>query len=107
MKNTPKISSTAKVGLAIALGFILIFSLIYYRLNFSPSALVARQNVINSEKVQIGMPKDEVLQVMGQPDRIEPLSKHVDPNHHGVWRHEGLKRYYYRPPVLAGDGIYI
>ncbi len=107
MKTTLKVSSTAKVGLSIALGVSLIFGFIYYGLNFSPSAQAARQNVLNSEKIKVGMPKGEVLQIMGQPDRIEPLSKYVDPKHHGVWRHEGLQRYYYQPPALAGDGIYI
>ena len=76
-------------------------------LNFSPWAQVARQNVSNSEKVKIGMPKDEVLSIMGKPDRIESLSQYVDPTHPGVWRHKGLKTYYYRPPALAGDGIFI
>ena len=102
MKHKLMISGEAKFGLIVVLGL----CLIYFTLNFSPWAQVARQNVLNSEKLRIGMPEDEVLQIMGEPDRAE-VSKYSDPNHKGVWRHKGLKWYYYRPPAFADDGIYI
>ena len=103
MKHKLTISSKARVGLIVGLGF----CLIYFMLNFSPWAQVARRNVLNSEKVRIGMKKEEALRIMGKPDRIDSYSQLFDPNHHGLWRHQGLKSYHYRPPALASDGINI
>lgn len=102
MKHKLTISGEAKFGLIVVFGL----CLGYFMLKFSPWAQVARRNVLNSEKVRIGMPKQEVLQIMGEPDKFE-VSQYYDPNHTGVWGHKGLKWYYYRPPALAGDGIYI
>ncbi len=102
MKYKLTISGEAKFGLMVVFGL----CLIYYMLTSSPWAQVARRNVLNSQKVRIGMEGDEVLKIMGDPDKAE-VSQYVDPTHKGVWGHKGLKWYYYRPPAFAGDGIYI
>ena len=63
---------------------------------FKPSVNKTRQNVINSEKIKIGMTKIEVIKIMGKPD-----DKRMS--------FFGSKdtMYYYEPPFAASEGIYI
>ena len=68
----------------------------YLYLNYSPRARKTKQNVTNSLKIEIEMSKDEVIQIMGNPDNkgISYFNK-VD------------TIYFYEPPFGASDGIYI
>jgi hypothetical protein len=63
---------------------------------YSPSANKAKQNVINSERVKIGMSKFAVLQIMGEPD-----AKRIS------FFNATDTMYYYEPPFAASEGIYI
>jgi len=65
-------------------------------IRFTPSANKAKQNVLNSEKIEVDMTKEEVLQIMGKPDSKQlSFFNNVD------------TMYYYEPPFGASSGIYI
>jgi len=74
----------------------LIIGITYLFLYHTPSARKAKQNVANSLKIEIGMSKNEVIQIMGEPDnkRISFFNS-VD------------TMYCYQPPFAAASGIYI
>lgn len=56
----------------------------------------ARNNVINSERIAVGMNKAEVLEIMGSPDAKQlSFENAID------------SMYYYEPPFAASEGIYI
>ncbi|MDD2412120.1 MAG: outer membrane protein assembly factor BamE [Bacteroidales bacterium] len=63
---------------------------------FTPSARKSNKNVVNSEKVKLGMTKAEVLLIMGEPD-TKLLS----------YFNKEDTMYYYEPPFGASSGIYI
>lgn len=67
-----------------------------FHIFFSPSAYKARKNVENVKRIEIGMPKKEVLRIMGLPDnkRLSFLNQ-ID------------SMYYYEPPFGASEGIYV
>jgi hypothetical protein len=97
-----------KFGLAIATGLVVLCFLILYKLglsiDFAPEAVPGRepwQNVTNSEKGRIGMQEEQVLHIMGKPDRINSYG----PKDDKWWNHQGVKSYHYHPPDLASDGI--
>jgi len=75
------------------IGIMIIISIYIF---FSPSAFKARKNVENVKNVEIGMGKNDVLEIMGTPDnrRISFLNS-ID------------SMYYYEPPFGASEGIYI
>ncbi len=63
---------------------------------FTPNASKAKQNVLNSEKIVIGMVKNDVLKIMGVPDSKQlSYFNNVD------------TMYYYKPPFGDSSGIYI
>ena len=68
----------------------------YLFLYHTPSARKAKQNVINSLKIEIGMSKHEVIQTMGKPD-----NKRIS------YFNSTDTMYYYQPPFAAASGIYI
>jgi len=74
----------------------LIFGIFYLLLHQTSSARKAKQNMSNSLKIEIGMSKHEVLQIMGNPDdKLISFINSVD------------SVYYYEPPFAAASGIYI
>ena len=80
----------------IILVFSIIIVLVVYKIRISPRAIEARRNEKNSEKVNIGMSKYEMLEIMGEPDNIR---QHPIENNIHV--------YYYEPPFGSSEGIYI
>jgi len=75
---------------------ILIIGITYLFLYHTPSARKAKQNVVNSLKIEVGMSKHEVIQIMGKPDNKRfSFFNSVD------------TMYCYQPPVAASSGIYI
>lgn len=67
-----------------------------YLFKWSPESQNARKNVENSKLLITGMTKHEVLNIMGQPND-STISK----------KNPGLTIYYYSPPIMASDGIYL
>lgn len=82
----------AAVGTIIIIGVLLFKYLMYW----SPKAQKSWENVENVKKVEQGMLASEVLKIMGEPDVIMDTE---DANRG--------RKYYYAPPFLASDGIYI
>ena len=60
----------------------------------SPRAFNARKNVSNSEKLEVGMTKEKVIEIMGIPKQI------VD-----SYLYDSCKIYFYEPPFGSSDGI--
>ena len=82
-----------RILLIIIVAIVLVFIIL---LRFTPSANKAKQNVLNSEKITIGMTKKEVLEIMGVPESKQlSYFNNVDTT------------YYYEPPFGASSGIYI
>ena len=75
---------------------LLIIGTTYSFLHYTPSARKAKQNVTNSLKIEVGMSKQEVIQIMGNPDDKQ-ISYHNSVD----------TMYYYEPPFAASEGIYI
>lgn len=73
-----------------------IIALLCFYIFQTPSAHKARKNVENVKKIKIGMKKEDVLTIMGEPDnrRISFLNS-ID------------SMYYFEPPFGASEGIYI
>ena len=63
--------------------------------HFSPQGLRLKRNVENSEKIEEGMSKTKVLEIMGEPDDIYLSYYNSD------------SIYFYEPPLLSSDGIEI
>ena len=62
----------------------------------TPTAFKAKKNVENVKKIEIGMTKESVLEIMGIPDNArKSFLNPVD------------SMYYYEPPFGASEGIYI
>lgn len=81
-------------------GFIVVIVSISYFLillyaHFSPSGIRAKRNVENSEKIEVGMSKGQVLEIMGNPDEAYVSYYNID------------SVYFYEPPLLSSDGIEI
>ena len=68
----------------------------YYLLDWGPEARKSKENVVNSEKLKIGMDTLQVKGIMGEPDA---RSNYVTGN--------DIPLFYYQPPFLASDGIFI
>jgi hypothetical protein len=77
-----------------AIGIVLIVGIFLCYIFLSPRAFKARKNVSNSEKLEIGMTKEEVIKIMGEPDQI--IGSYLD---------DSCKIYFYEPPFGASDGI--
>lgn len=82
-----------RILLIIIVAIVLVFIIL---VRFIPNANKAKQNMLNSEKITIGMTKKEVLEIMGVPDSKQlSYFNNVDTT------------YYYEPPFGASSGIYI
>lgn len=82
-----------RILLIVIAAIVLVFIIL---VRFTPNANKAKQNVLNSEKITIGMTKKEVLEIMGVPDSKQlSYFNNVD------------TAYYYEPPFGASSGIYI
>lgn len=75
---------------------IVIFFVFTVLVRFISNISQAKQNVLNSGKISIGMVKNDVLEIMGIPD-----SKHLS------YFNNVDTMYYYKPPFGASSGIYI
>lgn len=62
---------------------------------FTPNSRKAKQNVLNSKKIEIGMTKENVLEIMGVPD-----SKNLS------FFNDVDTMYYYEPPFGSSSGIF-
>lgn len=71
------------------------YFLILIYAHFSPNSIRAKRNVENSEKIKIGMSRDQVLEIMGSPDEVYISYYNTD------------SVYFYEPPLLSSDGIEI
>ena len=80
--------------------FIIIIAVIFFGWNYlfkwSPESQNAIKNVENSKLLSTGMTKHEVFNIMGQPND-STISK----------KNPKLIIYYYSPPLMASDGIYL
>ena len=65
-------------------------------LYWSPGAKRSWANVENLKLVELGMKSSKVLQIMGRPDEILIASDESE-----------KEIYYYSPPFMASDGIFI
>ncbi len=63
--------------------------------HFSPLGLRLKRNVVNSEKIEEGMSRIKVLEIMGDPDDVYLSYYNSD------------SIYFYEPPLLSSDGIEI
>lgn len=63
---------------------------------FSPREILSKMNVENLEKIEIGMEKEQVVEIMGEPDSV----------YTSYYNNKDIV-YYYRPPIMASDGIEI
>jgi len=85
-----------KIIFLIIIIITIIFSITYLFLYHTPSARNAKQNVANSLKIEVGMSKHEVIQIMGKPyNKRISFFNFVD------------TMYFYQPPFAAASGIYI
>ncbi len=77
---------------------LIIFALVLFfiKTNLSKSAKKAKQNVVNLEKIEIGMTKEKVKLIMGIPDNKQ-LSFFNNKD----------SIYFYKPPFGSSSGIYI
>lgn len=75
-------------------GFCLL--LFIYQIKWSPAAKKAQQNVVLSQKIEIGMTSIEVEEIMGEPD--EEYMSYGD---------QSVRVLFYRPPFAASAGIEI
>ncbi len=80
------------IGVLVSL-MVLVF---FYFTEWSVNARMSKENVVNSEKLKIGMDSLRVKRVMGEPDA---RSNYGSENN--------IPSFYYRPPFLSSDGIYI
>jgi len=89
-----------KLFIIFFLVIITIIGIPYLLLYQTPWARKVRQNVSNSLKIEIGMSKQEAIQIMGEPDD-KRISSYISPCN------KVDSMYYYEPPFGASDGIYI
>jgi len=80
------------IGVLVSL-MVLVF---FYFTEWSVNARKSKENVVNSEKLKIGMDTLQVKEIMGEPDA---RSNYVTGN--------DIPLFYYQPPFLASDGIFI
>ncbi len=85
-----------KSGYTVVLLLFLTILSFQYFLYWSPKAQKSWANVTNTELIQPGMNAKQVVDIMGAPDQINKLDSN-----------SGKFEYYYSPPFLASDGIYI
>lgn len=70
--------------------------LFIFQIHFSKRAIQARKNEKNIELIKLGMNKFDVINIMGNPNKIE-----------ADFKNENIKVYYYEPTFGSSDGIYI
>ena len=94
--NTYRKHIIKRLTLLIVLTVIIfiVIPILYFK--FSPRERKAHQNEINSLKLEIGMSKQEVIQIMGEPDERRTSYYNKEDS-----------MYYYEPTSGASDGIYI
>ncbi len=80
------------IGVLVSL-LVLVF---FYFTEWSAAARKSKQNVTNSEKLEIGMDSLQVKSIMGEPDARNEYDSESN-----------VPSFYYQPPYLASDGIYI
>lgn len=86
-----------KKALSFIGGFVFLLVLaFFYFTKWNATARKSKENVINSERLEIGMDSLQVKAIMGEPDT---RSNYTSENN--------LSSFYYQPPYLASDGIYI
>lgn len=82
------------VKIILSTVFFLLAAAIYTAF-LSPSEFKARRNLKNFKHLKVGMTKNQMLQIMGEPDRLECT---VSSSYRSCY-------YYYRPPFLSSGGI--
>tara|TARA_A100000171_G_scaffold51028_1_gene64078 strand:+ start:2163 stop:2483 length:321 start_codon:yes stop_codon:yes gene_type:complete len=73
----------------------LVFTFFYFT-EWNAAARKSKQNVINSEKLEIGMDSLQVKRIMGEPDARSDYDSE-----------NNIPSFYYQPPYLASDGIFV
>lgn len=73
--------------------FIIILLFLFY-VFLSPRAFKARKNVKNSERLEIGMSKSDMINIMGDPNDI-----------YRCYENSIDTIYFYEPPFFSSDGI--
>ncbi|MFY0626016.1 MAG: hypothetical protein JXR07_06970 [Reichenbachiella sp.] len=84
MKKATKFILTGFLFLVVGLVFIFMWVM-----HWSPTAKEAWRNVENSKKIEIGMQKNEVIEIMGRPNSINQKSSSL----------------FYSPPFMSSSGI--
>ena len=74
---------------------LLVFAFFYFT-EWSAAARKSKQNVVNSEKIEIGMDSLQVKKIMGEPDTRSDSGSQSN-----------IPSFYYQPPTFSSDGIYI
>lgn len=72
----------------------IIFSIIAVLIYFGYKQFLAYKNVKNSKEINIGIPKEEMLKIMGEPKAI-----------HKAYLDSTQIIYFYEPPFAASEGI--
>lgn len=80
------------IGVLVSL---LVFAFFYFT-EWSAAARKNKQNVVNSEKIEIGMDSLQVKKIMGEPDTRSDSGSQSN-----------IPSFYYQPPTFSSDGIYI
>ncbi|WP_141655419.1 hypothetical protein [Roseivirga seohaensis] len=80
------------IGVLVSL---LVFAFFYFT-EWSAAARKSKQNVVNSEKIEIGMDSLQVKKIMGEPDTRSDSGSQSN-----------IPSFYYQPPTFSSDGIYI
>lgn len=68
----------------------------FYFTEWSAAARKSRENVVNSEKLEIGMDSLQVKKIMGEPDARNDYGSE-----------NNIPRFYYQPPAFSSDGIFV
>lgn len=80
------------IGVLVSL-LVLVF---FYFTEWSAVARKSKQNVTNSEKLEIGMDSLEVKKIMGEPDARNDYGSQSN-----------IPSFYYQPPTFSSDGIFV
>ena len=76
--------------------FLLILSVFIYKVKFSNAAKKAKENILNSKKIFVGMDAKEVVKIMGHPKKS-----------YNSYSEDAKTIYFYEPPFLSSSGIEI
>ena len=68
----------------------------FYLVDWSATARKSKENVINSEKLEIGMDSLQVKKIMGEPDARNDYGSE-----------NNIPSFYYQPPTFSSDGIFV